>query len=255
MKKNNLILWIASFIITFLTLYITNLLSNEYPVTGTFGIDGKKVSYRFEKIHNIISSLEIIIRADVDSLSGRIFWRLENSKADWQTIQLKNSNQTLTGIIPNQKPLDVIDYFVELIYKDKKFILPNENKVTLTFFGKISPMLKVLQFLLLYLGLFLSVRTGLEYFNNSEKSKKFAVLTGIIFLTLTFLINPLYLTYKFGYMNHSIPVITKLFPAGFLLITILWIASIIVMFRKKDFKLVSIVSAFLSLLIFIFLLK
>ena len=254
MKKNNFILWIGAFVLTFLTLYITNLFSDEYPVTGTIGIDGKKVSYRFEKVHHINSSLEIIIRSDVDSLSGRIFWRLSNNRQNWNVIELNDSSGNLKAIIPNQKPLDKIEYYAELIHKDNKYLVPDNKKVSLMFYGKISPMLKVLQFMLLYIGLFLSVRTGLEYFNDSEKSKKFVVLTGIVFLTLTLLINPLYLTYKFGYMNHNIPAIANLFPIGFMLITLLWIVTAIILFNKKEWKITSLLSVLASIIIYILLL-
>ena len=51
MEKNNIILWIASLVITFLGIYLSNLVDKDYPVTGTFGIEGQKVSYRFEKVH------------------------------------------------------------------------------------------------------------------------------------------------------------------------------------------------------------
>ena len=148
------------------------------------------------------------------------------------------------------KPNQTIQYFVELNYKDKKYLLPDHQKVDLTFYGRIPATLNVVQFLLLYLGLLLAVRTGLEYFNNSEKSKKLGVLVVIVFLTLTALVNPLYLTYKFGYMNSIIPAINNLFPASYLLITLLWIVSLIIMFRYKKLKVTCLVSAIVTIIIF-----
>jgi hypothetical protein len=97
----------------------------------------------------------------------------------------------------------------------------------------------------------LAVRTGLEYFNNSEKSKKFGVLAVIVFLTLTALVNPLYLTYKFGYMNSIIPAINKLFPTSYLLITLLWIVTLIIMFRYNKLNITSLVSAIITIIIFV----
>jgi hypothetical protein len=129
--------------------------------------------------------------------------------------------------------------------------LPDNKKVELTFYGKIPVMAKALRFLLLYLGLLLAVRTGLEYFNQSEKIKKFGFLVVIIFLTLTVLINPLYLTYKFGYMNSEIPKISKLFPSVFVLLNLLWIVSLVLMFRFKMIKITPIVTAIFTIIIFI----
>lgn len=254
MKKNNFILWIAAFIITFLTLYFANLFSEEYPITGTIGIAGKKISYRFERVHYNNDNLNIIIRSDIDSVKGNIFWKEISFNDIWNIVELKDSTSVLTGVIPNQKPSKKIEYYVELNYRDKKFYLPDHKKVSLIFYGKISPALKAIEFMLLYLGLFLGIRTAIEYFNNSTKSKKLSIMTTIVFITLTLLINPLYLTYKLGYMNNSIPEITKLFPAGYYSITLIWIFTTILLFRKPEWKIASIISGIISIAIFIFLL-
>ena len=249
MKKNNIVLWIASFVITFLTIYLSNLFNKNYPVTGTFGIDGKKVSYRFEKIHYGKEDFGVVIRTDVDDVSGNLLWKNKSDKI-WSSSELNISDLSLQGKIKSLKPFQTIQYFVELNYKDKKYLLPDNQKVDLTFYGNIPAAVNVMQFLLLYLGLLLAVRTGLEYFNNSEKSKKFGVLTVIVFLTLTALVNPLYLTYKYGYMNSIVPAINNLFPTSYLLITLLWIVSLIVMFISKKLKVTFLVSAIITMIIF-----
>jgi len=254
MRQKKIILWVSAFIVSFLILYVTNLFSDQYPVTGTIGINGKKVSYRFEKVHYLDGALNIIIRSDLKGLKGNIFWRSRSYENPWKAVNLTDSLEVLKGIIPNGKPLDKIEYYAELKYKEKKFLLPGNQKISLVFFGRIPPMLNVLSFLLLFSGLLLSIRTGLEYFNQSLKSRKFAILIVVINMTLTLLINPLYLTYKNGYMNHLIPSIQDLFPAGNLVITFLWIITSIILFRKNSFKLISILTGMLSIFVYIFLL-
>jgi uncharacterized membrane protein len=101
------------------------------------------------------------------------------------------------------------------------------------------------------LGLLLTIRVGLEYFNLNEKIKKFEVFLVIIFLTLTALINPLYLSYKYGFINSAIPSINKLFPIKELSISVLWIISIIMTFNLKRYKLVPLVSAAITIVLFI----
>ena len=252
MKKNNIILWIASFVIIFLTVFLTNLLDEEYPVTGTLGIDNKKVSYRFEKTHYGNDDFKLIIRTDTDEISGKLFWKIKSDSV-WNSVELIKSNLILQTKIKPLKPLNRLFYFVELNHNNKKYLLPDNKKVELTFYGKMPVMAKVLRFLLLYLGLLLSVRTGLEYFSQSEKTKKFGFLVAIIFLTLTALINPLYLTYKFGYMNSVIPEISDLFPVGLVLLNILWILALVLMFRFKEIKSTSLITAGVTILIYVFL--
>jgi hypothetical protein len=249
MKKNQIILWAASLIITFLTIYLSNLLEKNYPITSTFGIEGKKVSYRFEKVHYGNDSVSILIRKDLNDLKGKLFWKNDFDNK-WSSSELKNDGITLEGKLEPAKPLRSYKYFVNLYYKDKTYELPRNQKMNLVFYGKIPSMVNILKFLLLYIGLLLSIRTGLEYFNDSKNCKKFGVLVVILFMTLTVLINPLYLTYKFGFMNSSIPSINKLFPAGYIAITLLWVLSLIILFRLPKIKITPLVAALLSIIIF-----
>ena len=250
MKKNFIILWIASFVIVFLAVYVSNVLDKEYPITSTIGIESKKVSYRFEKISYGKENYKFIIRTDVDDLSGKLFWK---SKSDtmWQSEVLQKSDLVLTAEIPALKPDNSILYFVELYHKNQKFVIPDNQKVSLTFFGKIPVTVSILEFLLLYLGLVLAVRTGLEYFNNGKDSKKFGMFTVLFFLTLIALVNPLYLTYKYGFINSSIPPIDRLFLWADVIIFVIWIITLVAIFRSNKLNFLTLVSAVASLIIFV----
>lgn len=251
MKKNETILWSASLVITFLSIYIFNLLDKDYPVTGTFGIEGKNVSYRFEKVHYGKDNFSVVIRNDVKNVSGKLFWKNKDDSV-WSSSQLKTSDMILEGSIKSLKPLQTLEYFVELYYKDKTYRLPDNQKVPLQFFGKIPSAVNVLQFLFIYLGLLLAIRTGVEFFDNCKKTKKFSMLTVILFVTLLALINPLYLTYKFGYINSSIPTINKLFPVQLMLVTLLWIISVIVSFKFSRIKYITLASAVITIFLLLY---
>lgn len=248
MTKEKIILWIASFIITFLVVYSFNLFNKNYPITGTFGIEGKKVSYRFEKVHYGSDSVETIIRTDLKGLAGKLFWKSENDSI-WNINNLKESDLILSAKLPALKPDQKLSYFIELNYKDKKYLLPDNRKVEMHFFGKIPSTVSSLQFIFFNLGLLLVIRVGLEYFNKNEKIKKFEFFISVIFLTLVALINPLYITYKHGFINSSIPDVTKLFPVKELSITALWIITTIITFNIKRYKIVPLLSAIITLLI------
>ncbi len=248
MTKEKLILWIASFILTFLVVYSNNLFDKNYPITGTFGIEGKKVSYRFEKVHYGYDSTKTIIRTDLEGLSGKLFWKAENDSI-WKNNNLNESALILSAKLPPLKPDQTLKYYIEINYKNKKYLLPDNRKVEMTFFGKIPQTVNYLRFIFFNLGLLLVIRVGLEYFNEKEKIKKFEFFISVIFLTLVVLINPLYITYKHGFINTSIPDITKLFPTKELSITALWIITTIITFNIKRYKIVPLISAIITVLI------
>ncbi|MEO8233641.1 MAG: hypothetical protein ABI638_15280 [Ignavibacteriota bacterium] len=250
MKKQIIILWIASFVIAFMAVYIGNILDKDYPITSTFGIDGKKVSYRFEKVHYGKDDYKVIIRTDVAEVTGKLFWKSDKD-INWKSKELKKSNLILFGDIPGLKPEHKLNYYVELYYNNKTFSLPDNHKtnLTLTFWGKIPSTINILEYLFLYLGLILAARTGLEFFNDGKKSKVFGIFTVVFFLTLIALINPLYLTYKFGFINTSIPPITRLFLWSDLTIFFIWVITLIIIFRSSRFKFLPIVSAVLTIIL------
>jgi len=249
MKKEIIILWLASFIIVFLAVYISNIFDENYPITSTFGIEGMKVSYRFEKVHYGNEDHKVMIRTDVAELVGSLFWK-SDTDSTWQSKELKKSGLILSENIPALNPTEMVNYYTELKHKDKIYTLPDNQKVTLTFFGKIPVFINVLKHLLLYLGLILAVRTGLEFFNNGANSKKFGFLTLILFLPHIALINPLYLTYKYGFINSSIPPISKLFLLSDIGIFIIWIGTMITIFVSDKFKFLPLVSVGLILIIY-----
>lgn len=249
MKINIIILWIASIIITFLIGYALNILSKDYPVSGTIGIEGQKVSYRFEKVHYGLENVNVLIRSDLKGLSGKLFWKSENDST-WVSENMHyESDLALSAKLPALEPNNKLLYYAELFYKNKSYLLPNKQKVEMKFYGKIPSAITFLQFLLFNLGLLLIVRVGLEFFNQQEKIKKYEIFIVIVFITLTVLINPLYISYKYGFINSSIPSINRLFPPRELSITSVWIIAAILTFNLKKYKLVSLIASIISIII------
>ncbi|MFZ2864606.1 MAG: hypothetical protein WA440_07650 [Ignavibacteriaceae bacterium] len=251
MKKQSLILWISAVVIVFIISYMNKITSADYPITGTIGIEGKKVSYRFEKIYYGNDDYVFSVRSDLTELSGKYFYKLNNDSL-WASRELVKDGFLLTGILPKQKPETKLQYYVELYHNTKTISVPDKKYVQITFFGRIPLVISMLQFIFLYGGLVFAVRTGLESFNNNIKTKKFIVILSIIFLTLIALINPLYLTYKYGFINNYVPSIDRLFSTAELLIFVLWVITAIVLFNKSKLKYISLFTAALTLVIFCF---
>ncbi|HQF43865.1 MAG TPA: hypothetical protein PK073_13235, partial [Ignavibacteriaceae bacterium] len=61
----------------------------------------------------------------------------------------------------------------------------------------------------------------------------------------------LYLSYKYGFINHSVPPIERLFSLSEILILLLWIITAIVLFNRPKFKYTSLSSAVITLIIFL----
>jgi hypothetical protein len=246
--KNNIILWVSVFLIVFVLSYLKSIFSENYPVTGTIGVDGLKLTYKLDKEgygdkHKLMlrSDNENVIASAViqkDSLINFDFYKEDIFLVTELDRKITGKNFAYHIVIKNQ---------------NKECRIPEDAEVNFIFYGKISKMLSAMFYLFLFIGIILIVRSGLEYFNKNLMTKKFLVLAGVVWLTFVMLINPLYLSYKYEYINHVITPIQSLFTINHLLILILLIVTVILSFNKrfKD-KPVSLIFSVVALILYLF---
>ncbi len=248
--KNQIILWLSSIIIVFLIGYIKNITDKDYPITSTFGIEGKKVSYKLDKVSYEKSSYKNIIISDVQGLEGKIVWIKDdvNHEAAYKEIE-----RGLECEIPKLKATQNIKYKVILNYLDKRYEIPENDFVTLTFWGNIPSSINIFSFILLYGGLLMSIRCLLELFNKNKNLKKHAVIACTFFITLTTIIYPLRNSYKLEAINNYIPSLMDLIEPILILILSIWISGAILIFNKKYTTTVTIFISSTTILLFFLL--
>jgi len=245
--KNQIILWLSSLIIVFLIGYVKNVTGKDYPITGTFGIEGKKVSYKLDRVSFDKTSYKNIIISDIMGVGGKLIWFKNNMNYE---NEFKEIDRGLVGEIPKHEPGQQIKYKVILTYLDKQFEIPEKDFVTLTFWGNIPSPVNIINFFLLYGGLLMSIRCVLELFNKNKNLKKYIVITCTFFITLTILIHPLYNSYKLGAINNYIPNIVELLEPLFLLIMFLWVIGAVLIFNKKYINIVTIFISSATILLY-----
>jgi hypothetical protein len=248
--KNQIILWLSSIIIVFLIGYIKNVTDSDYPVTGTFGIESKKVSYKLDKVSFDKKSYKNIIISDIKGVKGKIIWLKNNENFE---NEFKEIERGLECEIPILKPGQQIKYKVILTYLDKQFEIPEEDFITLKFWGYIPSTIQILNFIFLYGGLLMSMRSLLELFNKNKNLKKFSVITCVLFITLVTIISPLKNSYKLGAINHFVPKLTEVIEPVLILILFVWLAESIFIFHKKYTAPVTILITSVTVLLFFFL--
>jgi hypothetical protein len=247
--KNEIILWISSIIIIFLIGYFKNVTSPDYPVMSTFGIEGKKVSYKLDKVCFDKQSYKNIILSDISGLKGEIILLKDGVQ---RIISYKEIKGGLECEIPRLKAGEKIKYKVELNYDEKTFEIPKGGYITLTFWGNIPSAVNGLVFIFLFGGLLFSIRCLLEIFNKDKNLKKYAIAACAFFLILNSIIIPLKNSYKLGAINSYVPRIIELIDPYLLLILFLWIVGTIFFFYKKFTNLVLILITLATVILFCF---
>jgi len=183
-------------------------------------------------------------------LGGKLIWFKNNVQYE---NEFKEIERGLVGEIPKLEPGQQIRYKVILTYLNKQFEIPEKDFVTLTFWGNIPSPVKIINFILLYGGLLMSIRCALEHFNKNKNLKKYIVIACIFFITLTILVHPLYNSYKLGAINKYIPNVIELMEPLFLVIMFLWVIGAVLIFNKKYTNIVIIFISLATVLLFFFL--
>ena len=248
--KNQIILWSASIILTFLIGYFKAVTSTYYPLTGTFGIEGKKVSYKLDKLSFDKILYRNIIISDVSGLSGKIVMLNQDNQTE---INMIGIDKGLAGEIPALKPGKKLFYKIKLSYDKNTYDIPEKGFVSLTFWGKIPSAVKGIYLLLLYGGLLLSIRSGMELFNKNKFLKKFAFTTSTFFILNTILVSPLYNSYKLGAINKYVPSFADLFESALIIITLVWIGGTVLLFFKKYILITTISAGIITVILFFLL--
>lgn len=248
--KQSIILWIAAAVITFIAGFLQSRLSEDYPVSGSFGIEGKEIGYKLDKVSYGNNSYRFFLRSEISNLKGTLFWK-PGSADNWTSSELSDSGGILAGEIPYHKPLTQVQYYLKFNYNNKSYTVPSNSKpVTLTFYGKIPSSINFYYWFTLLGLLLLSFRTGLEYFHHPGKIKKLNVFTLIFAVVNVFAFHPLRTTYKLGAVGKAVIPITDMFQLSSILLVITWILATALIFNTKNFRIWAPVAAIITLFIF-----
>lgn len=247
--KQQLILWIAALVITFIFGFSNRITSEEYPVTGTVKYNMHKVSYLFDKVYRSNDDYKFQVFSDLKGLKIKLQYKNEDDLS-WKEAELNRNNNIYSVKIPNAGPSNKIVYRAELDYNNDKIIVPKEEGVNLTFWGRVSKPIMLFYNLALFFGIFLTTRIGLEYFNDNEKIKKLSLFPLIFFIFYGLLVVPIKRTYELAAFGNKILSINQLFDIKSLAFLIIWIVTIILVFNSKKRKTIALVSAIILLLLY-----
>lgn len=268
--KQNIILWTSAILITFLFGYFNSVTNNDFPISGTIGIDGQKVTYKFEKVYGIDenknNNYEIFIRTDNKNLSGRIEWQnvKENNSANnnkWNVVKLNYDEQKnyLIGIIPEQKPLTEIEYKVFIEYynrEQQKNItkqIPSDTILRTEFIGFVPYSISSAFWFTMYFGLVLAVRIALEFFSKINLIKKFTLFAVIAFVINGLVLNPLKITYELNAVGKEVLPLGTIYPLKGIALSLLWILIMVLIFNAKKIKEIALGSGIVTLILFLIL--
>ncbi len=250
--KQIFILWISAIIITFLSSYFRIVTSSNYPVSGITSINGHKINYMFDKINYGKDKKEVKIKVDDKKLKGWVIFKKagENNR---DTIQLNYLNNFLIGYFNNYNPGTKIFYTVQIFSEGQKIIIPANGFLSLTYSGKIPDSILSVFYLTLIGGILLSVRTGLEFFNENIRTKKLTLFTLISFGLYGIVVAPVVQTFKTGMIDSKILSPSEMYSINDLSYFLVWLIITLIIFNYPKFKWINLAGSIGVLLLYLFI--
>jgi hypothetical protein len=232
-KKQKLILWLSAILLAVLLSYFKSVTSSNFPVTGTTAVNGEKITYAFAKFFRGKEDLKISLRTDANSLNGFIVWQSKISSLK-DTVQLKKEKGFLSCSIPLQKPKTEISYQVFVQSKSSIIQIPAGQTLHTTFLGFVPVSISSTLIITFFLGLLLSIRIGLTYFEQQSKSKTFAIFALISFSLYGLFLVPVKRLFELGAVNQAPPQMFEMFSLPDLIFAFIWLVVSIGMFNSKS---------------------
>lgn len=252
MKAQKLILWLGAILIVFLSGYLRSVTSPNFPLSGTTGMDAKKITYLFEKRAHVTDTLHVKLRTDLTNLRGDVIVFTGNTET---IIPLRSSYQgtVLSAGIPVKKMPATVNYSVRLQYKDSIFTVPaGVGQIATVCVPKVPISIMSVYYFFLYLGMLLAIRIGLEYFSNGLHVKRFSLFALISFSLYGFFIIPVINFIEANAINKTVLQPESMFTIPSLALCVVWIVGVIVLFSRISKPWMRLVFAALTLIIYFF---
>ncbi len=202
--KRNLLLWVLAFIITVVVAVYQRVTGPTYPLSGKYTFVGKEYNYKLLRSFGEKTDCAISIKTDKD-ISGFLFYKRYKTNDLYSKVPMVNKNGNLTGFLPYQPPAGKLQYFIEIKKGEAKVIIPENKNVIIRFKGAVPTLVLIIHVFFMFGAMLLSVRTGLEFFNNNPKFKALTFFTLIFLFFGGFILGPIVQKYAFDVFWSGFP--------------------------------------------------
>jgi hypothetical protein len=179
--KRTTLFWILAFLVTAISALYQRVTGPTYPVSGKVQVANVPLSYRLLRSQGGTEDAPVTIAVDDTSISGIVEWKRLNSDDTWNTLPMGRLGGVLEARLPHQPPAGKLVYRVVLMKGEQRVVLPPEGAAVLRYKGDVPTAILVIHVFAMFGAMFLSTRTGLEFFNPNPRFRS------LIYWTIGFL--------------------------------------------------------------------
>jgi len=195
--KRSAILWTVAFLMTAATALYQRMTGPTYPLKGTSVVGTTTAFYRFDRSHGGDGDHEVIVRTDTPGVRGVLEFKRHKTFDPWTSQQMTYSDGSLHGTLPHQPPAGKLDYRVTLRSENATTFAPEDGGVVIRFKGDVPLGFLIPHVIIMFGGMLLSTRTGLEVFSRKPNYKRLIGWTIVVLGVGGLILGPIVQKYAF----------------------------------------------------------
>ena len=264
MKK--FLLWTLAFIITLCAAYYQRKTGPTYPKRVNITLNGSAYELKLIRSIGLDERSQIKLNVNDTSIKAVAWYKRFLSKDEYQSASFNfkvypvhssimnrifkvTGEKGLFADIPVQPAAGKLQYYIEITDSKGTHTLLREEPVVVRFKGGVPGWILGPHILIMFIAMFFSTAAGLLALAKVPSFKKYGVWTLALLIAGGAILGPLVQKYAFGELWTGIPFGWDLTDNKTLIALIFWIIAVI-MNRKKDKPIYTVLAAFILLLIY-----
>ncbi len=249
--KRSILFWILAFLITIGAGIYQKRTGPTYAIDGKINLNGKEIKYELERSHAGEGNQIVKIETGDETISGFVEWKRYKTADEWMKVPMKYENGILSAEIPHQPPAGKLAYRVTLQDAQRTVTLPEKESVVIRFRGDVPAAVLVIHVALMFIGLVISTRAGLEFFSKEPNLKKLIVWTIGLFAVGGLIFGPIVQKYAFGAYWTGWPFGGDMTDNKTAAMILLWVIAAIALKKSKSPKRWALAAAVLTLVVYL----
>jgi len=249
--RQSAVLWLLAFLLTCATAYYQRITGPTYPLSGKVIVGGKELLYRLDRSHGGETNAVIKIQTNDSSIHAIMEWKKYKTNDEWTQAPMKYGNGILSAELPHQPPAGKLLYWIALYHNDRTVSVPQDEPVAIRFKGDVPLSILIPHVIAMFGAMFLSARTGLEYFSREQKFKKLILWTIGFLFAGGLILGPIVQLFAFDALWTGWPVGTDLTDNKTAVALLAWVVTGIALRKSHRSKAWVLLAAIITLVVYL----
>lgn len=251
-------LWIVALLITLASARWQRVTGPTHELPGDVVVGGAKIHYVLPRTHKGVGGPTVEIRK-APGLVGTVEWKRLGSRDAWTEVPMARNGDALVAELPHEMPGQKLWYRVRLAgapgtplgAANASVLLPPLRPAAIRYTGPVPVGVLLPHILLMFLGMLLSARAGLEVLQQAPRFRALTYWTLVALVVGGLVFGPLVIHYAFGGWWTGWPVGSDITDNKTLIAVLAWILAALLVGRARLGRAVVGLAALVTLVIFV----